>query len=434
MINYIAWIQLFVLALKLFPTFNSVDNVQVKTSWKSLESFGMFAKVRAMQVEFMMVEQNKPLITYLLIPWENISIIGNEADISSMLGMPDLLCVTPFAIVQERCTIDSGEEDVVLKEKITNFIEELFNVDVNLKLLVYEDGFSLGDQYQVITKRQFPYLVDLSIATPGSTHLDQEFFTSTYNNTMIFVSMIPDMGSITASWIKSGDAEVLQSIIPIQDEMIRAYEGYINTASTIKDIDKRVEFYEKCKVELIDYLELKGVDTTTHQFYIDLLMRFLFVPGEQTKEIQMDSVFGYYQPKTTSDTAADYMTGISDDIAKLPEAQLNNLHDLIMLFDEQKVKATEMPGKIVEGNMLLGGLPEEYQASKDELLLAEIGEKIRKIIASSSGSELNNYCSTNDLSGKEFVYTKFSFIHYDVMGSGRYFYISSRDTVHLVLP
>lgn len=434
MINYTAWIQLFILTLKLFPTFSSVDNVQVKASWKSLENFGMHAKVQAMQVEFMIVEQNKPLMTYLLIPWDNISITGNEVDISSMLGLPDLLCVTPFAILQECYTSDSGEEDVVLKEKITTFVEELFNIDSYSELLEYKDSYILGDQYQVITMRKFSYLVDLSIAVPGSAHLIPEFFKNEFSNTMIFVSMIPDMGNITTSWIKSGDAEVLQAVIPIQDQLIQKFNGYLETATTMEDIEKRVEFNLNCKIELVDYLASEGMDTVVQNFYCDFLKRLLAVPGEKLRETPVDPVFGNYQPKTTPDIVTDYMPAIQEVIEQIPDSRLENLYDLIKLFDEYKVKAVENPGKIVDGNVLLGGMPEEYQASRDELLLAEIGERISKLIETPSENELKKYCHTNDLSGREFEYIKFSFIHYDVMGSGRFFYISSRDSVRLALP
>ncbi len=434
MIPYTAWIQLFVLTLKLFPSFNETDDIQVMTSWKSLESFGMYAKDQAMQVEFISSEHNTPLLAYLLIPWENISISGNNVDISSMLGLPDLLCVTPFAILQERCTPDSGEGDVVLKEKITTFVEELFNIDANSKLLVYEDGFSLGNQYQAISMRRFPYLVDLSIAIPGSAHLDPDFFKNEYSNTMIFVSMVPDRGNVLASWIKGGDAGELTAVISFQDELIQKLEGFITSASSIKKVEERIEFYVKYKAGLLDYLSLEGMDTAIKNFYCDFLRRLLAVPDEPVREIQIDPVFGNYQPKKTPDVVTDYMPEIKEDIEKIPKAELENLFDLLELFEGYKTRAEQNPGKTFEGNVLLGGLPEEYQPSKEELLLAEIGERIRKINDTYSDEDIEEYCDEHGLNYRALEYVKFTFIHYDVMGSGRFFYVNSRDSVRFTLP
>lgn len=436
MIPYTAWIQLFVLTLKLFPSFNGADEIQVKTSWINLESVGMYAKAQGMKVEFISIEKNKPLLTYLLIPWDNISMTGKEADISSLLGLPDLLCVTPFAIIQERYIPDvsEGEDDVVFKEKITTYIDELLSKDKYSRLMGYKDSFTLGDHYQVISMRQYPYMVDLSIAIPGSAHLDPEYFKKEYNKTMIFVSMLPDRGNVLASWIKAGDAAELTSVISIQDQLIQMFEGYIATAGSIRNVEDRIEFYMECKAELLDFLSSVGMDNAIKIFYCDLLRRLLAVPDETVREIQIDPVFGNYQPKETPDVVTDYMPDIQQDIETIPKAELENFYNLVELFNDYKTRAKQNPGKTVEGNVLLGGLPEEYQPSKDELMLAEIGERIRKINDTYDDKEIQVYCNENGLNDVVVEYVRYSFIHYDVMGSGRFFYVSTQETIRLLLP
>jgi len=107
---------------------------------------------------------------------------------------------------------------------------------------------------------------------------------------------------------------------------------------------------------------------------------------------------------------------------------------LIDMFDAYLIKARKNPGKTVEGNIILGGLPEQYEPSKEELMLAEIGECIRAVIDSVQEQKLRTYCKDNELNGKEVAYKKYTFIHYDVMGSGRFFYVDSVENVHLILP
>jgi len=436
MIHYTAWINLFVLALKLFPSFNEVDNIQVKTSWRNLELIGMHGNVQAMHVEFVTLESNRTLLTYIFIPWIDMSLTNQQNDISSFFGLPEMLCVSPFAIINQVTTPDETEHEVVLKEKITTFIEEFFEIEKYAKRIDYQEGYTLGDNYQVMSMRQYPYLADLSIAVPGSAHLDPMIFKNEFSNTMIYVSMIPDIGKVISSWIKAGDAAELYAVIDIQDELLRKLEDYVLSASSANDIDERIKYYEQYKNELIDLFISYKLHVGIQFFYCDLLRRLLYIPaGQQTdKEIYTHSVYGNYQPKKTPDVVTDYMPGILNDLKKIPEAKFENLAELIDMFDAYLIKARKNPGKTVEGNIILGGLPEQYEPSKEELMLAEIGECIRAVIDSVQEQKLRTYCKDNELNGKEVAYKKYTFIHYDVMGSGRFFYVDSVENVHLILP
>ncbi len=434
MIHYAAWINLFVLVLKLFPTFNDAEDLKVKATWKSLEEIGMRGNEQAMYVEFLSKENNKSLITYILIPWENISLQDHNDDISSFFGLSELLCVTPYAIIREQTSPDDNEHEVVLKEKITTFCSQLFNSEVYSKRIDYAEGFTLSEQYQVMTMRQFPYLVDLSIAVPGSAHLDPEVFKNEFSNTMVYVSMIPDIGNVFSSWLKVGDAPELHSVIDFQDELIDRLKLYVTSLNSMKDIAERTATYKKHNKEMIDFLDSHEMDKTIQNFYSDLIRRLFCVPMEQMKQIKTDPVFGNYQPKTTPDIVTDYMPKIRDEIEKLPEEKLENLIDLINLFQEYKKQAVANPGKIVEGNIMLGGLPEEYQPSKEELILAEIGNRIYEIKCNNNREEIGKYLSQLDSEKREFTYQKFTFIHYDVMGSGRFFYVNSKEKVDFTIP
>ena len=61
------------------------------------------------------------------------------------------------------------------------------------------------------------------------------------------------------------------------------------------------------------------------------------------------------------------MPELQRDIAKLPAARLDNLSELIQLLRSHHERMLEKPGHWIEGNIILGAKPKEYQPSRDEL-------------------------------------------------------------------
>jgi len=75
----------------------------------------------------------------------------------------------------------------------------------------------------------------------------------------------------------------------------------------------------------------------------------------------------------------------------------------------------------------------EYDPSPAELMLGETGEGIRQIIAANTQEEINSILDRHNIKTNQLNYRKFSFIHFDVMGSGLFFYVEDIEeiTVHL---
>lgn len=74
--------------------------------------------------------------------------------------------------------------------------------------------------------------------------------------------------------------------------------------------------------------------------------------------------------------------------------------------------------------MLLGAKAQEYNPSGEELVLAEIGKKIKSVASTTTRDSLNKYLKQKNITRKEIQYNYFTFTHYDVMGVGRFFYAS----------
>ncbi|MFC1775040.1 hypothetical protein ACFLZN_01875 [Nanoarchaeota archaeon] len=160
---------------------------------------------------------------------------------------------------------------------------------------------------------------------------------------------------------------------------------------------------------------------------------FFGEPGE-TRDT---GTFGDYTPKTSPDTVYDYIGKVEDYetyykvLTELPIAELDNLKLLLELFNEYSGKAKTNAGRYEQGNMVLGGPEQEYLPTGDELVLAEVGKKIKYVVEHNTKESLQEYLKSNKLDKIEFNY--FEFYHMDVMGSGRFIYSSDPIKTEVVL-
>lgn len=134
-----------------------------------------------------------------------------------------------------------------------------------------------------------------------------------------------------------------------------------------------------------------------------------------------EEVFPDYQPKNTPDTMLDYMPSIEDKLEKIPDAEIENLSSLASFF-KKYIKEVELhPGQWEDGNILLGAREREYRPSEPELLLCEVGERLQSLI--DGQPEAKQLLENDKIFLDSDEYLKFTFIHMDVMGSGRFYYV-----------
>lgn len=145
------------------------------------------------------------------------------------------------------------------------------------------------------------------------------------------------------------------------------------------------------------------------------------VPPAAVAEDAATEAFPDYQPKLTPDTVHDYRPSLRLEVDGLPAADPVNLRELIDLFDRHRAAAAAAPGRWTEGNIPLGGDPQEYEPSDAELMLAEVGDRIAAIAESMHPGA---FAAAVGMLGRRLPleYQRFSFRHVDVMGSGRFFY------------
>jgi hypothetical protein len=131
-----------------------------------------------------------------------------------------------------------------------------------------------------------------------------------------------------------------------------------------------------------------------------------------------------FRPKLSPDTLLDYRPILADRVAALPPAQLSLLGDLVAMLEALKERAMTKPGGWRVGAVYLGANAQEYRPSDDELLAAELGDRIRRIVGTAAREDVAGALQRAGVRAALVEYNRFEYRHADVMGSGRFFYAS----------
>lgn len=158
--------------------------------------------------------------------------------------------------------------------------------------------------------------------------------------------------------------------------------------------------------------------------------RIMWFTPVRIKDLSKD-LFGGYTPKITPDRLEDFMPELYETLHAMPEAEPENLNSLIGLFIEYKTGAAENPGHWEEGNMLLGARKREYIPSKEEVLLSETGNRLRRLIGSVPKERLKRELGKKYSDLRQLEYVRFTYTHVDVMGSGRFYYIDTMTKIRI---
>jgi len=140
-----------------------------------------------------------------------------------------------------------------------------------------------------------------------------------------------------------------------------------------------------------------------------------------------------FRPKLSPDTLLDYRPLLAERVAALPPAQLSLLGDLVATLESLKERASAKPGHWHLGPVYLGANAQEYLPSDDELLAAELGDRIRRIIGTADPADIAAALKKAGVNAATVEYNRFEYRHADVMGSGRFFYASEPKATEIKL-
>jgi len=135
--------------------------------------------------------------------------------------------------------------------------------------------------------------------------------------------------------------------------------------------------------------------------------------------------FKDYTPKKTPDTLTDYLrrpSRVYDILGEVGDLHINNLHNILTLFNKYEKKAIKNVGAYINGNVAIGADPDQYYPSEEELIVSELGKMIEQIIDSYSQQQLKTLKLRYGIKPQQIRFFEITFRHVDVMGSGRFFY------------
>ena len=142
--------------------------------------------------------------------------------------------------------------------------------------------------------------------------------------------------------------------------------------------------------------------------------------------------FPDYEPKLTDDTVLDYRPSLAADIDALPDVTHESFTSVIYQIVQLALAAEANPGEWVDGNQPLGANEKEYVPSNEELLAAELGDRLFIFSESHTIDDIvQNAWKGSMIHPPNVSYTRFDFRHVDVMGSGRFFYASAPEVIEL---
>ena len=253
---------------------------------------------------------------------------------------------------------------------------------------------------------------------------------NTFNGKMIYLQTVPDFGPIKKRWIMCKAEPTDTYYTSVEDDILKCFDEGLNKA--FNDLEDREKIFNDTRIKIRElFSAANSYVNFLYDKYEERLKRWLFVDQQITLPSITEDMFGDYEPKTSPDTILDYMPELHEEIIKLPDAVIDNFVKLASLLKLFKEKAAVNPGHWEDGNMILGAQPKTYLPTKDELLAAEVGNRLAIIIDDQSKGIIQDPFIPAGIGVEELTYKKYSFIHFDVMGSGRFYYVNEIEEIEL---
>ena len=416
--NYLAWLNIISLAVKLLNTPSGSDGIVVKVFTETTTEIRLSnPKTTIYHIDLYRKETGIKLKGYILIPRQDIYASENE-DRFLFPFVPNavFLTVNEFAVIYEEALQEPAMPKSKTLEPYVVKVRKIIGVDENNKPVKAHDNYTTPEGVQVIKQQVFPQYIDLQIAKTGSATIDYVSIKKMFPHQMILLSEIPDKGKVKQVWLSGGDVDLPSSFFKIQDSLINLITNQLSDSNSARKVDN-FQSHLRALMEKQD-----AFNQPTYDFLIKLFEKITLYEQPQPS-------FSGYHPKTTPDRVTDFMPQIAEKINKLPASELENLKKLTMLFKQFQKSVKKNKGQWIEGNPLLGGNEKEYSPTEDELILDEIGSRILEILNKIPKEDWEQIRKQQSLKTKKLRFTHFSFIHYDVMGSGRFFYVDKMKLV-----
>ncbi len=428
-IKFNEWIDLLGVTAKLICKLFFGDSLNVNATWLSNDKFVFSAidNLEYLRIDIITAE-NRKLLEYDIIPWQNFAVKPGS---NFLISLEEVCTVTDYAVIYS--IFNPGEKvkgDVQIIEKFNALFSTVVEKDINN--LLQNEEFFYPENVEFISKKVYPYYADLQIALPGTIIPDDSEWVNSCKGKIIHLQLIPDIGSIKQRWIKTMDKPTDTYYTSVEDDLLNYFNDALNAVYNSPS-EKNVIFDRTMEKVRQLFSAANSYVNFLYDKYEERLRRWLFIDEPPPVDSSSETIFNDYQPKHTPDTVLDFMPSIVEEIDKLPAAELENYSRLLQLLKYFQKRAEENPGHWEDGNMVLGAQPREYQPTIDELLASVVGDRLAQIIKNNTEQDIITLLKKDNFTTHEVKYTKFTFIHVDVMGSGRFFYVLSIESKNLNL-
>ncbi|MBT3747494.1 MAG: hypothetical protein HN936_01760 [Bacteroidetes bacterium] len=418
MLNYVSWISLFSLSAQLMLMADLPEKVSVDSSWKVTSEYGLSSpgQNKGLELTFYLKDSKITLVKYILIPWQDLVS-------SNMLGSP-LIGVNPFAVIYKNypAGVILNQQHQNLYERIDLCFNKLIGMDEAGQEATIEHRPSAFDGIRIVEMTQYAYWIDLQIAEPGSNRSVIGDIIELFPGKMVRISLIPDQGPAKTFW-RRGAVAGNSCFSVLEGLFLDSTKARFSKLLQKPDLESVQGSFTKSLADLEQLTEAGNVDGDCRSTLKSWMRRFYYFPD--LREWQDDrNIFPDYVPKQGPDTILDFEPGLRSSFAQIPHAEAASIQDLIKFYRRIKRRARRNPGKWEEGNIVLGASPKEYHPSHEEFLLMEVGSRIIWLFEHSNSGELAKYLNKLFLKPRVIQYREFSVTHVDVMGSGRFFYVS----------
>lgn len=430
---YMEWIVILGLSFELMTFSVMNDEITLTRSQNDIKNFPYsLNKESCLILDFKTSENNNLVKKLLILPWQDLYANDQKNDQLPKFPGYELLTVTEHAIVFNKILLNPIPGENELTKQLDQCISKIVNKQENSKLLQHKTGITICNGLQVIKEKTYTHHMELDISIPGSKMEKLDELKNYAPGKMILLRLVPEDGSVKEQWIQPQKAAYPVCIDKKKEEITLAIKkGFQNCIHKPTVENKNVQAKKTMK-KICQLLDQEDCAPGTKE-YINGYLSAIFLLNME-KQNPYEDPFPGYQPKTTPDLATDYMPSLHKIFEELPKPTIENLNVLIQQFKEYRKKTNEHPGEWIDGNQLLGANEKEYKPSQEELVLNELGKRVKTILETYNKNEIKDHLKDLYPKGMELHYQQFTFVHYDVMGSGRFFYIDNIEEVKLKIP
>jgi hypothetical protein len=420
------WTEILGAGLEIGACVRFNKDITLKREWAPLEGIGWDAipEHRVYYCRFFYHGQGEEAFSYILVPQQTLFSKNDPPGKAAIIpeyfvtATPHLLLFGPLMGKDER-----GSKAIA--PEIDGVVHYTVNVAENNKEIEGLES-QVPSSLQMMRLKIHPYYIEMDVAQPGSVIPDDRELLKIAGKRMIRFALIPDKGQIIKRWISPQPEEEPPHEKAIRQFLREALEGLLQSYKKgtidITEEDTRLEAFQ----HLSENFKTLKLDEVVLKEWLKEILRLLSLSQHYgySEGYDYSEMFPDYEPKTSPDTVLDFRPVLYDTINGLPEGVLDNFKELLSLHMEYEEKAAKSSGTWVPGNIILGANEREYIPSDEQLILSEIGNRLKAIVHGTETSELKTYCRQNDITIMSIEIIEIQFTHADVMGSGRFFYAS----------